>query len=135
MAAVLQLHMLQQGIVVASPYGSCTTFDVSEEQEAAMSAAATGNADPDAEEMLEGLMFAQNSCKYTTLIICACIIMAGGVPSVDCIYKFLSRIYREARYSPECHIIALVYINRVLATTELLLTLRNWRCVTPGYFS
>ncbi|CAN0430124.1 unnamed protein product, partial [Phaeothamnion confervicola] len=48
-------------------------------------------------------------------------------PSIDKIYSFIHSIFRAARFSPECNIIALVYINRVIARTQLPLHDRNWR--------
>lgn len=38
-------------------------------------------------------------------------------PSVDNIYEFMKALYDCAQFSPECCIICLVYINRLIAFT------------------
>ncbi|TFJ85270.1 hypothetical protein NSK_003693 [Nannochloropsis salina CCMP1776] len=49
--------------------------------------------------------------------------------TVEEIHCFIEGIFKRARFSPECNIIALVYINRVISTTSLPLHARNWRAV------
>lgn len=60
-----------------------------------------------------------------TFVACA------GVPSIDRLYDFLTTIYYVARYSPECHIIALVYLSRIAVPSEsspgVHLNKKNWR--------
>lgn len=55
------------------------------------------------------------------------------VPTIDGLYEFLTTIYYVARYSPECHIIALVYLSRIAAPSEtrsgIRLNRRNWRAL------
>ena len=53
--------------------------------------------------------------------------MKGTVPTVDTTYRYISGIFRGARYSPECNIITLVYINRISTTHRIPLTMSNWR--------
>lgn len=48
-------------------------------------------------------------------------------PSVDNIYEFMKALYECAKFSPECCIICLVYINRLIAFTGLPLYPTNWR--------
>eukprot|EP00607_Mallomonas_marina_P009022 CAMPEP_0182418982 /NCGR_PEP_ID=MMETSP1167-20130531/3359_1 /TAXON_ID=2988 /ORGANISM="Mallomonas Sp, Strain CCMP3275" /LENGTH=289 /DNA_ID=CAMNT_0024593505 /DNA_START=82 /DNA_END=951 /DNA_ORIENTATION=- len=56
-------------------------------------------------------------------------ILAGAAPTIDTIYRYFNLIYRAAHYSPECNIIALIYINRICTITKMPLTMRNWRAV------
>ena len=53
-----------------------------------------------------------------------------GPTSIDDIYRFINRIYRRAKFSPECIIIALVYINRALVLSGMPLTESNIRPCT-----
>ncbi|KRX00851.1 Cyclin-like protein [Pseudocohnilembus persalinus] len=48
-------------------------------------------------------------------------------PSVDNIYEFIKALYDCAQFSPECCIICLVYINRLIAFTQMPLYPTNWR--------
>ncbi|OMJ69773.1 hypothetical protein SteCoe_32408 [Stentor coeruleus] len=48
-------------------------------------------------------------------------------PSVDDIFEFMRALYECAQFSPECCIICLVYINRLIAFTGLPLSPTNWR--------
>jgi len=56
-------------------------------------------------------------------------ILTGTVPSLQTIYRFLSIIYSAAQYSPECNIIALIYINRMASLKKMPLSMKNWRAV------
>ena len=47
--------------------------------------------------------------------------------SVSPSHRFISHIFRRARMSTECNIIALVYINRAIALTGMPLGVYNWR--------
>ncbi|CAG9314109.1 unnamed protein product [Blepharisma stoltei] len=49
------------------------------------------------------------------------------MPTVDDIYEFMRALYDCAQFSPECCIICLVYINRLIAFTGLPLHPTNWR--------
>ncbi len=49
--------------------------------------------------------------------------------TVEEIHRFIEGIFKKSRFSPECNIIALVYINRVISTTSLPLHARNWKSV------
>lgn len=53
--------------------------------------------------------------------------MAGTVPSVNCIYRFISFLHNHAKYPAECNIVALVYINRMTASIPMVVTQQNWR--------
>ncbi len=48
-------------------------------------------------------------------------------PSVENIYEFMKALYDCAQFSPECCIICLVYINRLIAFTGMPLYPTNWR--------
>eukprot|EP00357_Protocruzia_adherens_P008197 CAMPEP_0115030686 /NCGR_PEP_ID=MMETSP0216-20121206/37988_1 /TAXON_ID=223996 /ORGANISM="Protocruzia adherens, Strain Boccale" /LENGTH=258 /DNA_ID=CAMNT_0002407997 /DNA_START=87 /DNA_END=863 /DNA_ORIENTATION=- len=48
-------------------------------------------------------------------------------PKVENIYEFIKALYDCAQFSPECCIICLVYINRLIAFTGLPLHPTNWR--------
>jgi len=54
---------------------------------------------------------------------------SDSLPSVDEIYSLLSGIFRRAQFSAECNIIALIYINRVIAKSNLPLHRGNWRTI------
>ena len=53
--------------------------------------------------------------------------MLRKMPSVDDIFEFMRALYDCARFSPECCIICLVYINRMIAFTGVPLSPTNWR--------
>ena len=46
---------------------------------------------------------------------------------IDNIAEFIKALYDCAQFSPECCIICLVYINRLIAFTEMPLQPTNWR--------
>jgi hypothetical protein len=48
-------------------------------------------------------------------------------PSVDDVFEFMRALYECAQFSPECCIICLVYVNRLIAFTGLPLSPTNWR--------
>ena len=48
-------------------------------------------------------------------------------PTADSIFDFLKALYECAQFSPECCIICLVYVNRLIAFTGLPLHPTNWR--------
>jgi hypothetical protein len=47
-------------------------------------------------------------------------------PSVDKIYFYVRRIFDQARLNPECSIIALIYIERLMNFVDIKLTNENW---------
>ncbi|KAG5192408.1 hypothetical protein JKP88DRAFT_204293 [Tribonema minus] len=51
----------------------------------------------------------------------------GSGDTIDDIYSFVHRVYTMARFSPECCIISLVYINRIISCAQLPLHPSNWR--------
>ncbi|CAM9231676.1 unnamed protein product [Chrysoparadoxa australica] len=53
----------------------------------------------------------------------------SAVPSLDEMYCFIHSIFQWGKFSPECNIIALVYINRVLSQSDLVVHRRNWKGV------
>jgi len=50
-----------------------------------------------------------------------------ATPTVENIYEFMQALYDCAQFSPECCIICLVYINRLIAFTGMPLHPTNWR--------
>lgn len=59
---------------------------------------------------------------------------AGMSTTLDEIHEFLYMLFKSAKFSPECNIIALVYINRVIAKTGMPLYDGNWRAVVIAAF-
>lgn len=55
------------------------------------------------------------------------LVLLRKMPAVDDIYEFIRALYDCAQFSPECCIICLVYINRLIAFTGLPLHPTNWR--------
>lgn len=55
------------------------------------------------------------------------IAMLRETPTIDNILDFVKALYDCAQFSPECCIICLVYVNRLIAFTELPLQPTNWR--------
>jgi hypothetical protein len=49
------------------------------------------------------------------------------VPSCDEIFDFIEALYNCAQFSPECSILCLIYINRIIALTGLSFQPSNWR--------
>jgi len=52
------------------------------------------------------------------------------MPSAKTINSFLANIFQVGQFHPECCIIALVYINRLIGVTGLPLTQGNWKPVS-----
>lgn len=52
------------------------------------------------------------------------------IPAVKQIYQFLKQVFEVGQFNPECCVIALVYINRMIGVTGLPLTTSNWKPVT-----
>jgi hypothetical protein len=50
-----------------------------------------------------------------------------GLPELDDISSFLKKTFRVAKWSPECHIMALVFVNRLTGYTNIRLHNANWR--------
>lgn len=48
-------------------------------------------------------------------------------PTVDNIFEFIKALYDCAQFSPECCIISLIYINRLIAFSGMPLSHTNWR--------
>lgn len=53
--------------------------------------------------------------------------MLRKTPTPDDIFEFMRALYECAQFSPECCIICLVYINRLIAFTGMPLSPTNWR--------
>lgn len=54
----------------------------------------------------------------------------GCLPSENRIYQFVKRIYDVGRLDPECVIMALAYIEKLLTKTDLTMDTTNWRRIT-----
>ena len=50
-----------------------------------------------------------------------------STPSVENMYEFIKALFDCAQFSPECCIVALVYINRIIAFTGIPLQPTTWR--------
>lgn len=48
-------------------------------------------------------------------------------PTIEEIYTFMRELFMGIQYSPECNIIALIYINRMIATTSLPVSVHCWK--------
>ena len=49
------------------------------------------------------------------------------LPELEEISSFLSKTFKVAKWSPECHIMALVFVNRLTGYTNIRLHNSNWR--------
>jgi len=49
------------------------------------------------------------------------------MPSVKYIYSFLKQVFEVGQFNPECCVIMLVYINRLIGVTGVPLTQSNWK--------
>jgi len=58
------------------------------------------------------------------------IIDFGQIPSERKVYTFIKRIYDFGRLDPECVIMALAYIEKIIERTDITLDTTNWRRVT-----
>lgn len=52
------------------------------------------------------------------------------VPALEIIYAFLKQVFEVGQFNPECCVIMLVYINRLIGVTTVPLTQGNWKPVT-----
>jgi hypothetical protein len=52
------------------------------------------------------------------------------MPNVKGIYTFLKTLFEVGQFHPECCVISLVYINRLIGVTGVPLTQSNWKPVT-----
>lgn len=52
------------------------------------------------------------------------------IPSVKSIYKFLKKVFEVGQFHPECCVISLVYINRLIGVTGVPLTQSNWKPIS-----
>lgn len=52
------------------------------------------------------------------------------IPSVKIIYQFLKQVFEVGQFNPECCVISLVYINRLIGVTGVPLTQSNWKPVS-----
>jgi len=52
------------------------------------------------------------------------------IPAVKYIYQFLKGVFEVGQFNPECCVISLVYINRLIGVTGVPLTQSNWKPVS-----
>ena len=52
------------------------------------------------------------------------------IPAVKQIYQFLKQVFEVGQFNPECCVISLVYINRLIGVTGVPLTCSNWRPIS-----
>lgn len=55
------------------------------------------------------------------------LLLAGVVPSVNTIYRFMTFLFNRCQCPIECHVIALVYMNRITAKPNVVVTEQSWR--------
>lgn len=58
------------------------------------------------------------------------IIDFNKLPSVHTIYEFVKQIYEIGRLDPECVIMALAYIEKLIEKTQITIDTTNWRRIT-----
>lgn len=51
------------------------------------------------------------------------------IPPVKAIFQFLKQVFEVGQFNPECCVISLVYINRLIGVTGVPLTQSNWKPV------
>eukprot|EP01006_Ploeotia_vitrea_P053647 TRINITY_DN67805_c7_g1_i1.p1 TRINITY_DN67805_c7_g1~~TRINITY_DN67805_c7_g1_i1.p1 ORF type:complete len:573 (-),score=276.20 TRINITY_DN67805_c7_g1_i1:49-1767(-) len=56
------------------------------------------------------------------------------VPTLDLIFRFVTSIFQIAHLNPECSIIALIYIERLMVKRAITLNSRNWLTITMMAF-
>jgi hypothetical protein len=56
-------------------------------------------------------------------------VCSAQIPAVKQIYAFLKQVFEVGQFNPECCVISLVYINRLIGVTGVPLTQSNWK---PG---
>jgi len=54
------------------------------------------------------------------------------VPTFDLVFDFLNTIYRGERLAPECLVMCLAYLERLIASTEVRMHATNWRRLILG---
>jgi len=52
------------------------------------------------------------------------------IPSVKTVYQFLKHVFEVGQFNPECCVISLVYVNRLIGVTGVPLTQYNWKPVS-----
>jgi len=52
------------------------------------------------------------------------------IPAVKSIYGFLKQVFEVGQFNPECCVISLVYINRLIGVTGVPLTQSNWKPIS-----
>jgi len=52
------------------------------------------------------------------------------IPAVKYIYGFLKQVFEVGQFNPECCVISLVYINRLIGVTGVPLTQSNWKPIS-----
>jgi len=57
--------------------------------------------------------------------------LAGQVPAADTILRFISWIFQSSKYSPQCNILAFIYIKRIIRIRPML-SFSNWRGIWLG---
>jgi hypothetical protein len=79
--------------------------------------------DVDAPEKKKKMLPFLNEENYTGKVV-------RDIPAVKHIYSFLKQVFEVGQFNPECCVISLVYINRLIGVTGVPLTQSNWKPVT-----
>jgi len=52
------------------------------------------------------------------------------IPTVKYIYSFLKQVFEVGQFNPECCVVCLIYVNRLIGITGMPLTQSNWKPVS-----
>ncbi len=52
------------------------------------------------------------------------------IPTVSAIFGFLKQVFEVGQFHPECCVISLVYVNRLIGVTGVALSASNWKPIT-----
>lgn len=79
--------------------------------------------DADADEKRKQMLPYFCEERYTGKIV-------KDIPQVKYIYQFLKQVFEVGQFNPECCVISLVYINRLIGVTGVPLTQSNWKPIS-----
>jgi hypothetical protein len=52
------------------------------------------------------------------------------VPALSTVYQFLKNLFDVGQFSPECCVVLLIYVNRLIGLTSVAITPSNWRPIS-----
>jgi hypothetical protein len=83
-------------------------------------------------ERRDGEVLAEFDIDYRKLGVTDAVLRE--LTSIVAINRFIRRIFVKGQLSHECNIMALVYIDRLLYSTKMTLTYKNWRHIVLGAY-